>query len=223
MADLTFTRDASKPFSTFGMSRQILGKLADITTQRENIAIHVDGLNNDESLALTSIILQAFATTFANTREHSGKGIETVSDPIAGSSTTTIPGFGKIKATYDKGKKQTTMSFPAYDGDSLPVYQMLNILKTMETQLAEAPDNGVLPHDGRNYSVLLFPMRELAEIAMKSISALVHAQGHNNPSDIFTAYSGVQTPDGKYPAILIEENVLQDVLQKEFGGRGKPR
>jgi hypothetical protein len=182
----------------------------------------VENLDDYQSQAISMLLLQTFMLTVIHTTKEPKAPSTYAYDPTTNSATTTIPGFGKIIATYDNVKKHTTFSFPAYEQGAIPAFQMQNFLEGLKDTLRTAEQNSyVIEHEGKKYKPLLFAHRQNAELGMEIFAPIVHAQGHVEESDMFTVYDGIQTHRGKFPAVLIEENALKNVITKELGGRQK--
>jgi len=210
--------DTSKPYSAFETAKRILNQFKD----RADAGPTEEIILKSKSPARRGAILELLSITYllsvsnGHVEEMMQQGMavrrwETGGKAIIG---------GAIEC--DVAGDVATIKLKK-DGDELPVYRMEKRLESIQKdifpnrplpsiQISDPSTNKPIPAP---YSVLFFANRPIAELALHIISIVAQAHGVTDESQIFTMYEGIQTPQGKFPAVLVQSDTLKTLLTTE--------
>ncbi len=101
MSEVIVSNDPSKPFGVFKTLQDVLRKLKDVGTSKNNLTIKIENINSGQNFAVSTLLGSAFLFT---TPDYVS-GLPNQATIKQKHWEFAIADFGKLSATYDEAKK----------------------------------------------------------------------------------------------------------------------
>lgn len=223
MSIITITND-ERPFSVFRYVRELITKTKDIAGGSTDVALN--GFSKEQAAAICRLMGTVYANAIA---AHPSPPDDLKAEGTfntRGSVKTAkydMGSLGILQASRDETKRQTMISWPNFDHETLPSFRMLSMLDGIQNDLLSNRRTAHIPGDPSAYRIFYFTDMPRFDIGYGLIDVIASAHGFTDPVNIVTVKEGLPGPDRRpQPSVLLREDAYQAIRHAERDIRPLP-
>lgn len=203
-----------KGFRAYATAKEVLAKYD--SKSENDYTFQLQGFNQAEAKAV--IVQLAHAFTYAANDKLQGE--ITISEAKTdGVLDYVMPGIGTVVTKHDPQTARTIVTIPRPKDGPLPIQRMNQIIRRNEKILTN-PHRVACTVEGHHYQAILCESEKAVNQIIHALLPIIEAHGHGREYDLAT-HPEIPVEGGPKPAVLISDNVYNDLIAKEGLGQSK--